>query len=317
MARQQPGKNTTTEATASVAPAQEETTVSENVTPEEVAPQPDAAADSSAAETPIDLSQFEAALTAGLGTKNPENGEPADDAKQVVEAYKSLDGVKAKNAARALVGTKQDEAVDALEIQDARYYMAVGNLLTAAKGGSKKAAEPKAPVDNTDVYAQRLAALDIARVLAAKPENVKDDEVDEKRNTFYTEGHPQAVAYLEWLASDKDTRGDEPEVPKYVKDAAKISQGSVARASAGGGGTRRVHEGPRKSPAKHIVAVFADQPSGTFLSVGDIVSTKSDEYESGEASPGAISNALKAGDKTPGIEYTKPEGAKSFGGLKA
>jgi len=312
MARSQPNKNsnksTTTEAPAQVAPEQEETSTMSTTTEE---PTTTSATETPVEETPIDLSAFEAAVSAAFDAKNAETGEPGEtDA--LVKAYRDLDGIKAKNAAKAKVIDLQDAAIDGDDIHGAKFYMKVSNLLVAAKSSGSKTPKEVTPVDHTEDFASHLAALDLARVLSPKPEGVEDDKVDERRTTLYNDNHAATVAYLAWLNGDKETRGDEPEASKLVKTAARFAKGSVTKSS--GGGVRKVHSGPRKSPANHIKEVFAGVNSGDFLTVGQIVSAKSSEYDADEVSQGAISNALRAG-KVEGV--VADESAKPFGARKA
>ena len=102
----------------------------------------------------------------------------------------------------------------------------------------------------------------------------------------------QAGAYLAWLQSDAEDKGDEPaDLTPVVKNAVKLALGKAAKAGgrSGGGST---FTGERRDIGKHIESAFADVPSGKFLTVAEIRKHKSEEYGDNPPSAGAISARL-------------------------
>jgi len=284
---------TATEAVEVTEPTEQVESGTENTEPTE---QTEASA--AKADEPIDTTSFESALNTAIENADESTGVlPTEQVSLVQEAYRALDGTKAKAAARKIVDERMRLAVDEDDILKARIYLTLTKELTAgkAKSGPKEKVERK-PADPTEAFVAAAATLDLARVLvsANKPEGLAEDadaQVEQKYNELYE----AAAKYLEWTNADKDSRGDEPEVDAIAKAAARLATGKKVKAGRSGGGTRvgATYTGPRRSPLAHIVEVFENQEVGAELKISEIVNTKTSVYESGEASPGALSNALK------------------------
>jgi hypothetical protein len=243
-------------------------------------------------EAPVDLTAFEAAVEAAADEADETTGTvPEADIAKVTEAYRALDGLKAKNKAKALVNDKLSDAMNSGKLERARSYFNIGEqALVAAAGGTKREATP---TDPTEAFVQRVASLSLAYGLAVsnQPEGVAADAMD-RANSLTESNREAASAYAAWLSQSEEDRGDEPEAPAFVKAAVKLAQGKPARAGSARSGGGSTFDGPRRDIGKHILEVFADKPVGTFLKVAEIRSTDTSEYKAGEASAGAISARL-------------------------
>lgn len=243
------------------------------------------------AEVEVDLTEFNAAVEAAVGEADETTGQiPAAPLAKVTEAYRALDGIKAKNKAKARVNELLSDAMNSGNLAGARSYFQISEEALVAGGGSKSTAE-RTPTDPTEAFTQRVATLNLGYALATQnvPEGVKADWNDTATG-MVNDNFTAAQGYLNWLDADEETRGDEPEVPAFVKAAVKLSQGKAARA--GSGGTRTPFTGTRRDIGKHIVEVFESKEPGTFLKISEIREVGTSEYKSGEASAGAISARL-------------------------
>jgi hypothetical protein len=159
-------------------------------------------------------------------------------------------------------------------------------------GGGSSSGGTKAPADPTEAFVQAEATLRLATELHAPGEGVAENH-EEKVVEAIDSSREQATAYLAWLKSDAEDKGDEPEVTALVKNAVKLAVGKAAkvggRVSGGGGST---FTGERRDIAKHIGEAFAGEPEGKFLSVAEIRNFKSAEYGDSQPSAGAISARL-------------------------
>lgn len=283
MARRSNTSKSTTEAPE--ATEGQEATVSTDTTTTESAPK----ADEKPAETPIDLTGFQKVAKEAADGADSSTGEVSKDAvESVVKEYRALEGVKAKNAAKAWLNEQMKEAMNNDSIQGARSYLQLGESMTAGSSGSST---PKAPADPTEAFVQRVATLELAEALLEPSEGVKDDW-REKADTLVGESSESAQAYKAWLESDAEDKGDEPEATAVVKNAVKLALGRSAKAggrASGGGGT---FTGERRDIAKHIAEAFADKASGDFLTIAEIKNFSSQEYGSESPSAGAISARL-------------------------
>ena len=256
-------------------------------------------------DAPIDLSGFESAVNEAVSGADSDSGEVNEDAlKSVTEAYRALDGVKAKNAAKDHIETSMKEAILGDNGPLAKSYVLIRNSMTA---GSSKA--PATPKDPTEAFVAKVAVLMAAQEVlnATVPEGVNENWV-EQAETLATTLAADAQKVLE--------AGDDAEV-EVGPDARKVVKLASGRGTGGGGST---FTGTRRDVGKHIAEAFADQPSGTFLSVNEIVKFKSTEYGSDSPSSGAVSARLfpKSGNpKLPeGISAAHPDG-QSRGAVKA
>lgn len=245
-----------------------------------------------ATEAEVDLTAFENAVNEALANKDESTGELAPSFIEPVNAeYRKLDGLKAKNKAKAVLNEGMKSAMNDMDIQTARAYLALTDNLSAAGGGGSKA--PSQPADPTEAFVQKAATLRLALGLVTNdvPEGVNEGWAD-KAKELVDSSTEAARNYQQWLASPEDSRGDEPEVNAVVKAAVKLASGKSARlgrASSGGGSG---FTGERRDIAKHIVNAFADKPSGTFLTIAEIKNTHSDEYGDNSPSAGAVSARL-------------------------
>ncbi len=278
-------------------------TTDESVTPDTAAETPTEA--KSDDDAPVDLSAFEAAFNAAADNADDSTGEvPEADVAKVNEAYRALDGLKAKNAARAFLDKAMTEAIYQQNAPRARSAVQVKEGLSAGSSSSSKT-----PKDPTEAFISRLAGLQAAFTLAYGdvPEGVTDgwaDKVEAKANTLAE----QAAQYKADLAAATDENPfDDSNVSSEVKKVVKLSSGKAASGGSGYTG------GPRRNVGLHIEQVFADLEVGAFLTVTEINKARSAEYGPNDApTTGAISQKLfpKKGEaKLPeGIEPVNEEG---------
>lgn len=270
-------------------------------------------------EKPIDLDSFiakvnEAADGAAAG------GQPTEDGiKSTQDAYQTLDGAKAKSAARGWVQAEMIRLVKSKEMERAIAITLIGEHLTEGKAKKASTGEgtPKKAADPTEAYVSQRVVLDLARTLLGenKPEGVADD-ADDQADTKFAAEWDSAQAYFVWVNADKESRGDEPEASDLVKTGAKLASGKKTKTTSGGGGTSTPFTGTRGDIGAHIAEAFANEPSGKFLKVADIGKFKSTAYGDRKPSPGAISSRLQPGKSLPeGITATKQDGV--LGAVKA
>jgi hypothetical protein len=279
------------------------TTEETPVATEETAPE--AATETAAAETPIDLSGFQSAATAAVETRDSSTGDLAEaEFDKVNQAYRALDGAKAKNKAKAWLTDQLTSAMNELDAQKSRAWMLVQEHLSAAGPKASGGTKERTPVDPTEAYVEQVTTLNLARALVQAPEGVGED-AEERANALYSESYGQAEQFRAWFVNEAEDKGDEPEVPAFVKNAVKLSLGRSAKA----GGVKKStgsspFTGERRSIEKHIAEVFADAPSGTFKSIAEIRKATTAEYGDDHPSAGAISARLfpKSG------KVTLPEG---------
>lgn len=273
-----------------------------------------------AADKPIDLTEFKAAATEAVQGADQSTGEIAPAlVEPVVKAYRSLDGLKAKNAAKTHLNDEMKAQMKAGSIVGARSYLQLAESMTA--GGGKTA--EKVPVDPTERFVQAEATLRLATLLHEPFEGVSDDH--ETKVVEAVEANTEAARnYLAWVSNEAEDKGEEPDVTAIVKNAVKLAVGKAAKAGgrANAGGT---FTGERRDIGKHILEAFADKESGDFLSIAEIRNFKSSEYGDNLPSAGAISARLfpKNADGSPGkctvegITPTQKEGKGNKGAVKA
>jgi hypothetical protein len=254
------------------------------------------------AEVVIDLTAFKAAATQAASEADTATGEIAPAVLEpVVKEYRLLEGIKAKNAAKAWLVEQMKAQMDAQSIVGARSYLQLSEGMTAGSASSG----PKAPTDPTQAFVQAEATLRLAAELHTPGEGVAEDH-ETKVVEMVDASRDQAGAYLAWLKSDAEDKGDEPEVTAVVKNAVKLAIGKAAkvggRASGGGGGGT----GERHDIGKHIEAAFENVESGTFLTVAEIRKHRSDEYGDNPPSAGAISARLFPSSGKCTVEGVEP-----------
>lgn len=263
--------------------ADEATTTTEapEVVEETTTEAPTESADTKTEESaPVDLGPFQAAVESAIGEADTSTGElPATAVESVNKVYRELEGLKAKNAARAWIDEQMKASIMGKDILKARVYVNIKDGLSAGSS-----AGPKAPADPTQAFVQKVVALRLAtdEVLANVPEGVSENWTDDA-DKLVEELAEQVTAYRAFLASE-DEDEEAPEVSPVVRQVFKLA---AARGSAGGGG--RVAGGPRRDIEKHITQVFENLPSGSFLSIAEISKTASTEYGDDRPSAGAVS----------------------------
>lgn len=260
-----------------------------------------------AVEVPVEeqLALFKAAVESALAVKDESTGVlPEANVVEVTAAYRNLEGIKPKNAAKKLVEEAMKESVDKLQIPTARAYLTIQQNLTAGSpsSGSSGPKAERVPVDPHEAAAQQSAILRLAYHHMRLPEGLDQSKLDAKVNELVSSAGEEIKGYIEWLLDDSDDKPEEPTVSVVARNAAKLALGRSAKA--GGtkvptqsSGPRSTFTGVRKDIAAHISEAFADHPNGHFLSIADIQNFKSNEYtdESGtfrKPSSGAITARL-------------------------
>lgn len=256
-------------------------------------------------EDTFDLTDFQNAANAAADEADESTGELALAAIEPVNAaYREIDGLKGKNAARNWLDEQMKHyLVVEKNAQKARSYIDLKDKLSP---GSKSGGT-KAPADPTQAFVQKYAALNLAvnELQSNVPEGVSEDW-QEQVNKLLSEVEPQVKEMRDYLNSE-DSDAEAPEVHAVVKKAFNFTKRGVGR-----GGKPRDPNAPRRDVVKHIEEAFADQPKGTFLTVGEIAKFRSSEYGDDKPSPGAISARLFPKGKEPyhenGIQGTHDEG---------
>lgn len=271
-----------------------DTEVNENV--DSTTEEPQAPTEEATTETEVDLTGFNEAVEAAAAEADTTTGEvPPAAIEEVNKAYRALDGLKAKNKARASLEASMMKAVEDKDLTGARVFVDLKNGLSAGGGASA----PKAPADPTQAFVQKVVALRLASQLVEGnvPEGVSEDwstKADELGASL-DEDVEKFAAF--------DGEGDAPEVSPVVRQAFKLSAGK-------GGGSGRVPGGPRRDVEQHIKQVFADLPVGTVLTMTEISKARSTEYGDDRPSSGAVSSRLLPKGKEP---YDK-DGIRGVGG---
>jgi len=294
MARRGPKNND--QATPATDPTTEENTVTTATeapaeTPTE-APAADPATEAPAeapaeAAAPVDLTAFLAAVDAAVAQRDESTGElPVAAFEPVTAEYRKLDGLKAKNAAKATVAERMKDAMNALDMPTARAHMLINtNALVAqsAKGGGEKP-----PADPKVAFTERLQAILLAYRLVASeaPEGV-DVATIQAGDDLVT----QAQALAAYNANEAEDKGEAPESSAVVRAALKLATGKATGGRKAGVGTGS-NGGVRRDIGAHIESAFADVEAGTFLTVAEIRVHKSAEYGDEPPSAGAISARL-------------------------
>lgn len=252
-------------------------------------------------EAPIDLTAFTTAIESVVAQRAEENGDLGEGSvTPAQEAYRALDGAKAKNAAKNLVGERMKDSLNALDVNLARAYMAVSESLTAGTGGTKT---PAAPADPVKAFSERYQAMLVALYLTADdaPEGVEISEIAVKDADLTA-----ARTLVAFNRNEAEDKGDAPEVSNVARAGVKIAGGkavSARKPSSGGGGGGG---GVRRDIAEHIRQAFAEHESGHFLTVADIRGFKSTEYGDDAPSAGAISARLFPNSGKSTLDFVTP-----------
>ena len=241
--------------------------------------------------TEVDLTAFNAAVSEAIDNHDNATGTvPEQYVGPVTAAYRALDGLKAKNAARKVIEVAMKDAMSSMDIGLARAYMVLSDTALVAGPAAKKEREEKPPADPTEAFVQRVAGLDLARALVVVPEGVAADWQD-RVAALVSDVRAQADSLLAYLDSDDENKGEEPEVPAWVKAAVKLSRSKTGRAT-GATKPRGERSGVRRDIGEHIRQAFEGQESGAYLSVSDLRKFQSTEYGDEQPSAGAISARL-------------------------
>lgn len=240
-------------------------------------------------DAPADLSAFEAVVEQALTDSDDSTGEVTlEGLSKTNEAYRALDGLKPKNAARKWLDESMMTAIFGSNPQGARSYAQIKENLSAGSS-----AGTKAPKDPTEAFVGKAASLQAALNLLFSdvPEGVGEGW-EAKADTKATDLFEAAQSLKASLAADAEF--DDSEVSAEVKKVVKLASG---KASAGGSG---YSGGPRRNVGKHIEQVFADLNPGDFLTVTEINKARSEEYGPSDApTTGAISQKLFGGKGKP------------------
>lgn len=274
--------------------AEAETEATPDTQPEETeaAPNPEPTAESDEANTEqasaaeVDLTPFQEVVNAAVEQRDESTGELPEAAIQpVTAAYRELEGLKPKNAARSWVEDQMKQAIVGQNITLARAFVMVKDNLSAGTGRTERQ-----PADPAEAFANRLVTFNLGQHLLTlmAPDEVDNVEKILRQAQDTTQSlADQAEEYLQWASQDEDERGDEPEVNPLVRAAYKLAQGKAA-----GGMTRTTNGGPRRDIGKHIEQVFAEKEPGSFLTVNEIAKARSTEYGDDRPSAGAVSARL-------------------------
>lgn len=327
MARRDRDKGTTPEATATAeVPTSEESGVTATATEAPVetteASATGTAEAAASTETPtetpteakaekpaVDLTAFKAAVATAVAERDSSTGVvPEQHLAPVNAAYREIDGLAGKNAARKYLADEMKSAMNSMDIALARAYMLITESLSA--GGSAKEKAERPPADPTEAYVRQVVALRLAEGLVQRGEGVAED-ADQRVEALIAEvqGGTQLADYGTYLASEEEDK-TEPEVNPVVKLAHRLATGKGLGKS---GSVRAASTGERHDIGKHIQEAFADKPVGTFLTIAEIRKFKSGEYPEGNASAGAVAARLfpKSGKCTlEGIEPGQNESAR-------
>lgn len=257
-----------------------------------------------AAAPEFDLTAFKDATAEAVNSRDESTGEvPLANIEPVNVAYRALDGIKPKNAAKSWLEDEMKAAITKLDVQLARAYsMVKDNLSAGTKGGGEKA-----PADPTAAFVNKVAAhrLALGLVESNVPEGVDSDKAAAQAEELVTSLKEQVEQYQAWATSTDEDKGDAPEVSPVVRTAFKLSAGKAS-----GGGRVSGGSGVRRDIAKHIQSAFADVEPGGFLTIAEIANHKSEEYGDDSPSQGAISARIfpQSGKCTvPGVEQVTAE----------
>lgn len=294
-----------TEATKE-APVTDTAEATEQAAPATEAP---AEAPAEAKKDEVDLTAFTTAVEAAIAEKDGTTGAlPVAQIEAVKAQYQSLDGLKAKNAAKKDLQDRLRTAIAKADVSTAAAVMKLVDDACVAGGKSTSTSE-KTPADPAEAYIARLVALNLAYSLAANdvPEGVDADEARGKAQEQVNGLAEQADALFTWTKADPETRGDEPDTNPLAKRAVRLVQGKVSggRSTSTGGGSTKENRG---NTARHIQLFFKDQPVGAKAKIAEIAKFVSEEYPTGDASPGALNSRMKSNNPVPGVTASTLDG---------
>lgn len=255
--------------------------------------------------------EYTAAVKNALAEHDPSTGSlPEVHLSAVKVAYQALAGAKFKKKAKDHLVAELQSAVNSADIFRGMAVMNLSNLVNSTASAPKPPAERK-PVDPAAKFIDELAVLNLAYLLRRNdvPEGVTtdgDEGAFAKAEAKVADLVESAEAYVAWVKSTAEDKGDEPQVDAIVKRAVKASTfKSAGSAKSSTPSAPRVSTGgPRRNVRTHVTQVFADKEAGTVLKVAEIANAKTEEYPDGDCSPGAVSAALKSPKGIEGFEKT-------------
>lgn len=247
-------------------------------------------------------STFEQSVSAAVEGRDPSTGTVPDSlASPVTETYRALN-VGGKSKAKAHLLSIMQAGVEGGDLSTAMAASQLSKVLTPAKATSKPK-EEKAPSDPNEAVANQLAVLKAAFVYIQSnlPEGADADTVRTKTNELTEAATAQMPGYIDWLTREPVAEGatdtPEPEVSNITKKAVKLAVTKVRVSTSTGSGVSS-GDGVRRSVSTHISQVFADKPSGHFMSIAEIANAESTEYAGVKISSGAITARLFPTDGT-------------------
>ena len=161
MARRNPKASEADSNITTEAPEEATVTATENeaadVQPTEEAASTEATTTDTITEKPIDLTDFQAAANVAADEADESTGDIAvEGMAKVVEQYRLLEGIKAKNKAKAWLTAQMKEAMNEATISRARAFL---NLHEGMSAGAKGATE-RGPAGPTEAFVQRTVVLE-------------------------------------------------------------------------------------------------------------------------------------------------------------
>lgn len=287
-----------------------------------------------AAEYESAIAAFKEAVEATLTheDRDQSTGTLPEAVKQTVTmAYAQLPGARAKKSARDYL-LEQMQAQMLLGTPEsylqARTYL---DLNQGVQVSAPRETVVRQPIDPTDAHVALVTAIFVAPNLVLPGDGVTSDW-QEKVKAKATELKADTAKYREWLVANvgkpADERSDAPEVDPIVVNAAKLAHGrgmAVRKVKTADGSVTTVrapYDGVRRDIGAHIKSAFEGKPSGTFLTIAEIVNHESSEYggSNPKPSPGAVSARLfpKSGNCTiPDVRPEgEPEGREKKGAVK-
>lgn len=256
---------------------------------------------------------FQTAVNAGLEKADTTTGTlPEGDVSEIKLAYHGLGKAAQKKDALQWVLDQMTEAMTASEFIKARTLNDIRNTLGQEK--SQKQTIVKEPVDPTEALVNAAAAHMLAANFLVVPDGVAADWAKQVQAKTHALGE-SALAYKTWLQANEDKpaeeRAEAPEVDAVIQLAYQLARGRGGRKASTGssGGTKApkaaqaAGDGVRRDIGKHIMEAFAGKPSGTRMSIAELVNFPSNEYAGTKPSPGAIAARLFKG----GEPKTLPE----------
>lgn len=268
-----------------------------------------------AAAPPVDPALLQAAFEQTVAAGLDHEGRDADTGTlpevalgPIRLAYSNL-ATRGKTAARDWLQSKMTEAMiqgpaDEAQFINARSYLEIMNAL---KSAAPKPTINKPPVDPTEAFVQRIAALILAPNLVPVPEGVASDWAN-KAQAKVREVEAEVKAYRDWMHAMAGKPAEEvteaPKVSEVVLASLAIAKGRASapkKASTGSTGPKAPRaastntSGVKRNIATHIQSAFAELPAGSFLTIGEIVKHVSEEYGSDSPSQGAVAARLFPG----------------------